>query len=77
MEQSGSLRIGEVAHRVGIHPSTIRSFERRGLLTPPRDWAGQRRFTEADVQRLQELVGTAAKRPARAVRSGGVRRAGA
>lgn len=56
MQQAASLRIGDVARRVGIHPSTIRKFEQRGLLTPARDWAGQRRFTDKDVAALCALV---------------------
>lgn len=50
------LRIGEVARLVGIHPSTVRNLEARGLLTPARDWAGQRRFGAKDVARLRSLI---------------------
>ncbi len=54
------FRIAEAAERVGVHPNTIRNLERRGLFTVPRDWSGQRRFSEADVQALCALVaGTA------------------
>jgi DNA-binding transcriptional MerR regulator len=49
-------RIGEVARLVGVHPNTIRNLERRGLLHPARDWAGQRRFTEKDATTLRALL---------------------
>ena len=50
------FRIAEAAQRVGVHPNTIRNLERRGLFTAPRDWSGQRRFSESDVQALCALV---------------------
>lgn len=53
------FRIAEAAQRVGVHPNTIRNLERRGLFTVPRDWSGQRRFSEADVQALCALVAPA------------------
>jgi DNA-binding transcriptional MerR regulator len=50
-------RIGEVARLTGLHPSTIRNLERRGLLNPVRDWSGQRRFSDQDLAQLLALVG--------------------
>jgi len=51
------VRIGEVAEETGLHVSTIRRLEQRGLLHPRRDWAGHRRFSEAEVERLRRLLG--------------------
>ncbi len=56
------FRIAEAAERVGVHPNTIRNLERRGLFTVPRDWSGQRRFSEADVQALCALVAPITRR---------------
>ncbi|HSS03642.1 MAG TPA: MerR family transcriptional regulator [Solirubrobacterales bacterium] len=47
-----TLSIGEVADRAGISVSAIRFYERRGLLPEPERAGGQRRYTDAAVQRL-------------------------
>ena len=53
-----SLRIGEVADRVGVTTRTIRYYEERGLLGAESDRAkgAHRLYEEADVIRLQELI---------------------
>lgn len=56
-------RIGEFAERVGRSASTVRRWEREGLLTPNRTRSGQRYFTEADVRSVLNLAaGTAQHR---------------
>jgi MerR family redox-sensitive transcriptional activator SoxR len=47
-----TLSIGEVARRAGVNVSTIRFYERRGLLPEPERTGGQRRFSEDTVKRL-------------------------
>jgi DNA-binding transcriptional MerR regulator len=53
-----SLRIGEVARRVGTTTRTVRYYEEIGLLPGSAERAGgqHRSFTEADVERLQEIL---------------------
>jgi DNA-binding transcriptional MerR regulator len=53
-----SLRIGEVAELTGTTPRTIRYYEEIGLLPDAGDRAqGKHRcFTEADVERVREIV---------------------
>jgi DNA-binding transcriptional MerR regulator len=53
-----SLRIGEVAGRVGTTTRTVRYYEEIGLLPGSAERAGgqHRSFTEADVERLQEIL---------------------
>ena len=53
-----ALRIGEVAHRVGVTPRTIRYYEELGLLGSgaEREKGTHRTYAEADVGRLQELI---------------------
>jgi MerR family redox-sensitive transcriptional activator SoxR len=46
------LTIGEVAHRAGVATSTIRYYERRGLLRADTRRSGQRRFRPATLRRL-------------------------
>jgi DNA-binding transcriptional MerR regulator len=54
----GLLRIGEIARLVGTTPRTIRYYEEIGLLpeSPERDRGRHRLYTEADVDRLRELL---------------------
>jgi DNA-binding transcriptional MerR regulator len=53
-----TLRIGEVAERVGVTTRTIRYYEERGLLGPAagRAKGAHRLYSEADVTRLLELI---------------------
>ena len=54
---SGLLRIGEVARLVGTTPRTIRYYEEIGLLPAEERETGRHRlYTEADVERLRELL---------------------
>ena len=46
---SNLLRVSEFANRVGRSASTVRRWEREGLISPSRTVSGQRYFTEADV----------------------------
>ncbi len=48
------MRRGELAERVGVHPETVRYYERRGLLSPPpRSQSGYRDYPESAVRILQ------------------------
>ena len=53
-----SLRIGEVAERVGITTRTIRYYEELGLLGTGSERAkgAHRQYGEVDVARLEELI---------------------
>jgi DNA-binding transcriptional MerR regulator len=56
--EASSLRIGDVARLVGTTPRTIRYYEEIGLLPEaPARPAGQHRiYTEAEVERLREVM---------------------
>ncbi len=46
------LRIHEAAERIGCSPSTLRNFDRKGILVPMiRTETGERRYTEEQVKR--------------------------
>jgi len=58
MEQppQASLRIGELARRVGMSPVLIRAWERRyGVLAPARSDGGYRLYSERDQVRLERI----------------------
>ncbi|MEU1628013.1 MerR family transcriptional regulator [Streptomyces sp. NPDC020096] len=44
--------IGEVAARCGVAVSTLRWWEKRGLLAPDHRESGRRRYTDADLRRI-------------------------
>ena len=51
--------ISVFAELAGVHPQTLRNYERSGLLNPQRTRGGSRRFSEADleaIRRIQELT---------------------
>src|ERR1700678_2986281 len=53
--------ISVAAELTGMHPQTLRIYERKGLLDPSRTSGGSRRFSESDLSRLrhiQELTST-------------------
>ncbi|MBO9705246.1 MAG: MerR family transcriptional regulator [Arthrobacter sp.] len=51
----GVYAISVAAELSGIGLSTLRLYERRGLLTPSRTEGGTRRYSEDDMGRLQRI----------------------
>jgi MerR family transcriptional regulator/heat shock protein HspR len=49
--------ISVAAELAGMHPQTLRIYERRGLIEPSRTPGGSRRYSPADIQRLQQIQG--------------------
>ncbi len=47
--------ISVAAELAGVHPQTLRIYERRGLLDPWRTRGGSRRFSEQDLARLRRI----------------------
>ncbi len=52
---NATLTIGQCAERAGVATSTIRFYERRGLLAPAERVAGQRRYGDAELRRLEVI----------------------
>ena len=51
--------ISVFAELAGVHPQTLRNYERTGLLNPKRTTGGSRRFSDEDLEvlrRIQELT---------------------
>jgi MerR family transcriptional regulator/heat shock protein HspR len=45
--------ISVAAELAGVHPQTLRIYERKGLLSPKRTSGNSRRYSERDLERLQ------------------------
>jgi len=48
--------ISVAAELSGMHPQTLRIYERRGLLRPARTSGGNRRYSDADIHRLLRIA---------------------
>lgn len=48
--------ISVAAELAGMHPQTLRIYERRGLLRPSRTSGGNRRYSDADIQCLLRIA---------------------
>ncbi len=55
-EAKGLYTISVVADRFGVHPQTLRLYEREGLLQPSRTEGNTRLYTEADLERLDVIL---------------------
>ncbi len=47
--------ISVAAELGGVHPQTLRIYERKGLLDPARTGGGSRRYSDADIARLRRI----------------------
>jgi MerR family transcriptional regulator/heat shock protein HspR len=58
-EQSAAQRavyvISVAAELAGVHPQTLRIYERKGLVDPARTVGGSRRYSELDIDRLRRI----------------------
>jgi MerR family transcriptional regulator, heat shock protein HspR len=47
--------ISVAAELAGVHPQTLRIYEREGLVRPKRTTANARRYSERDIERLLQI----------------------
>lgn len=52
----GVYMISSVAEQYGIHPQTLRLYEREGLLLPSRSDGNTRLYTDEDLERLDVIL---------------------
>lgn len=52
--------ISVAAELAGMHPQTLRIYERRGLVQPARTQGGNRRYSDEDIARLRRIAELAA-----------------
>jgi MerR family transcriptional regulator, heat shock protein HspR len=58
-KSKGAYMISAVAEMYGIHPQTLRLYEREGLLKPSRTEGNTRLYTDEDLQRLEFILNLA------------------
>jgi MerR family transcriptional regulator, heat shock protein HspR len=47
--------ISVAAALAGVHPQTLRIYERKGLVDPARTSGGSRRYSDADIDQLRRI----------------------
>ena len=47
--------ISVAAELAGVHPQTLRIYERKGLVDPARTAGGSRRYSDADIEQLRRI----------------------
>lgn len=47
--------ISVAAELAGVHPQTLRIYERKGLVSPARTTGGSRRYSDEDIAQLQRI----------------------
>jgi len=52
----GVYRIGAISERFGIHPQTLRLYEREGLLRPARTEGNTRLYDATTIERLEIIL---------------------
>ncbi len=56
IRKQAAFMISAVAHSYGIHPQTLRLYEREGLLKPSRTEGNTRLYTQQDIERLELIL---------------------
>src|SRR6201989_1376407 len=51
----GLFSISVAAELAGLHPQTLRIYEREGLLDPARSAGGTRRYSRRDIEKLADI----------------------
>jgi MerR family transcriptional regulator, heat shock protein HspR len=51
----GLFSISVAAELAGLHPQTLRIYERQGLIGPVRSAGGTRRYSRHDIDRLEQI----------------------
>jgi MerR family transcriptional regulator/heat shock protein HspR len=54
-EERAVYIISVAAELAGVHPQTLRIYERKGLLAPKRTSGNTRRYSERDIQLLRQI----------------------
>src|SRR3954447_20363189 len=55
-KSKAAYMISSVAEQYGVHPQTLRLYEREGLLKPSRSDGNTRLYTPEDIERLEVIL---------------------
>ena len=55
-KSKAAYMISSVAEQYGVHPQTLRLYEREGLLKPSRSEGNTRLYTSEDLERLEVIL---------------------
>jgi MerR family transcriptional regulator/heat shock protein HspR len=55
LDERAVFIISVAAELAGVHPQTLRIYERKGLVLPKRTAGNTRRYSQADIDRLLEI----------------------
>ena len=55
-KSKAAYMISSVAEQYGVHPQTLRLYEREGLLKPSRSEGNTRQYTDEDLDRLEVIL---------------------
>jgi MerR family transcriptional regulator/heat shock protein HspR len=55
-KSKAAYMISSVAEQYGVHPQTLRLYEREGLLKPSRSDGNTRLYTDEDLDRLEVIL---------------------
>jgi MerR family transcriptional regulator/heat shock protein HspR len=55
-KSKAAYMISAVADQYGVHPQTLRLYEREGLLKPSRSDGNTRLYTDEDIERLEVIL---------------------
>ena len=55
-KSKAAYMISAVAEQYGVHPQTLRLYEREGLLKPSRSDGNTRLYTDEDIERLEVIL---------------------
>lgn len=56
----GLFSISVAAELAGLHPQTLRIYEREGLVDPARSTGGTRRYSRRDIDRIHQITALSA-----------------
>src|SRR5690606_22643963 len=54
--EAGVYVISVAAQLAGLHPQTLRTYERMGLILPQRTGGGGRRYSHRDIEKLRSIA---------------------
>lgn len=51
-----NFSVSQAGKRVGVHPNTLRNWERKGLIQVQRDRVGNRTFSKEEIEKIKSIL---------------------